>query len=78
MANKEHLEILKKGVKSWNDWRLKNRHIMPDISGVDFRFPGLMIELSGANLCGANFKAAKMAKANLIEAQLLALLSVLL
>jgi len=33
MANPEHLEILKRGVKEWNAWREANRGIVPDLSG---------------------------------------------
>src|SRR5690348_5632765 len=34
MANAEHLDILKKGVEAWNDWRKKNPHIKPDLTGA--------------------------------------------
>jgi uncharacterized protein YjbI with pentapeptide repeats len=32
MANPEHLEILKSGVKEWNSWRAENQGIIPDLS----------------------------------------------
>jgi len=32
MANPEHLQILKQGVKSWNEWRLEHRDVKPDLS----------------------------------------------
>lgn len=32
MANKEHLELLRKGVKEWNKWRKLNPDIEPDLS----------------------------------------------
>lgn len=32
MANPEHLEILKSGVKEWNGWREANQAIAPDLS----------------------------------------------
>lgn len=35
MANQEHLEILKKGVPAWNEWRTRNAGIKPDLSEVD-------------------------------------------
>ena len=56
MANEEQLKILKKGVAAWNEWRMKNSH--------------LMIDLMAANLSGANLKAAYFRRANLVEANL--------
>jgi hypothetical protein len=41
MANQEHLEILKRGVEVWNEWR-EQRH------------PALRPDLSEADLIGAN------------------------
>src|SRR5436190_2151251 len=35
MANQEHLDILKQGVKVWNLWRGEHADIQPDLSGVD-------------------------------------------
>ena len=32
MAKKEHIEILKQGVKAWNKWRAENSDIVPDLS----------------------------------------------
>ena len=55
MANEKHLEILKKGVKEWNEWRNKHPKEQPDLSGAD---------LSGADLSGAHLE-----EANLIEAE---------
>lgn len=56
MANKEHLRILKQGVAIWNQWRMENPHIQPDLSGAN---------LNETGLAGANLK-----KANLYEATL--------
>jgi hypothetical protein len=44
MANEEHLRIIKRGVKAWNQWRKENPDIQPDLSGAD---------LSEAYLSGA-------------------------
>lgn len=65
MANEEHLRILKRGVESWNRWRLDNPTVEPDLSettleneylhGIDFR---------GANLTRANLKKANLRYAN--------------
>jgi len=67
MANEEHLEVLKKGVGRWNEWRKHNPDIVPvlekaDLSGAD---------LSGANLNGAALRHANLNGANLIGATLI-------
>jgi uncharacterized protein YjbI with pentapeptide repeats len=50
MANDGHIARLEKGVGAWNAWREENRDIRLDLSGVD---------LSRANLGGANFGAIR-------------------
>jgi len=47
MANKEHVKILKQGVKAWNKWRKENPNIIPDLKQAD---------LSKANLSGVNLE----------------------
>jgi hypothetical protein len=42
MANKEQLEVLKQGVRAWNEWRIKNNPV---------------IDLSGANLSGMDLSS---------------------
>jgi hypothetical protein len=37
MANQEHLEILKQGVKVWNEWRREHPDIRPDLRGIIFK-----------------------------------------
>lgn len=49
MANPEHLEILKRGVKVWNKWRKQHPTVGPDLSGAN---------LCGLNLTGADFNLA--------------------
>jgi hypothetical protein len=44
MANPEHLQILERGVKTWNKWRREYPDVDPDISDT---------VLDGANLGGA-------------------------
>jgi hypothetical protein len=56
MANADHLSLLKKGVKAWNQWRLEHEQVQADLSEAD---------LSGADLFGAD-----LSKANLSEADL--------
>lgn len=47
MANPQHVEILKQGTRTWNEWRLDHPVVVPDLSGADLRridlnasFPG--------------------------------------
>jgi len=56
MANPEHLQILRQGVETWNQWREQNWDIIPDIRE--------------ANLSGANLQSANLVRANLVEANL--------
>jgi len=61
MANPEHLNILKQGVKAWNAWRKKNPTVRPKLTEAD---------LSGANLSEANLSKADLSKADLSKADL--------
>ena len=61
MANQEHLDILKQGVRAWNQWRTEYAHIQPDLSEAD---------LSGAKLCNADLSSANLHEADLSEADL--------
>jgi len=56
MANQEQLEILKQGVEVWNEWR------------ANYRYEA--INLTEANLGGANLNAAYFRRANLVETNL--------
>jgi len=62
MANQEHLDILKQGVKVWNEWREQHPDISPDLSHLYLP--------AGANLQGANLRGAKLYSATLREANL--------
>jgi len=66
MANKDHLKIIKQGVKAWNDWRKEEPDMVPHLSRADLR----KAELSGAHLSGANLNEANLSEANLNEADL--------
>lgn len=86
MANLEHLEILKRGVKVWNEWRKENKDIGPNLNKAPLNEAPLkeadlheaqLIEasfikadLSKANLCGAILRRANLGSANLHEAGL--------
>src|SRR5438876_1238532 len=61
MANQEHLDILKQGVETWNQWREEHADIRLDLGEAD---------LSGANLSKANLSGANLHGASLYEATL--------
>jgi hypothetical protein len=66
MANQAHLEILKNGVKEWNEWRKQNPEIRPDLETANLT----KAELSEAHLIVANLSEAHLALANLSKADL--------
>lgn len=76
MANPEHVEILKQGVDTWNQWRKENRRVFPnlvgaDLGGVDLRGVDLRgVYLSGADLRGTDFGRADLGGADLRWADL--------
>lgn len=51
MANQEHLDLLKQGVKVWNQWRQEHPDTQPDFRRAN---------LGGANLGGVNLSGAKL------------------
>jgi hypothetical protein len=61
VANKKHLEILRKGTQTWNQWREKNPQILPDLSRANLN----NIKLSRANLGGVNLREAELRNADL-------------
>src|SRR5260221_4260 len=78
MANPEHLDIIKQGVKAWNRWRQKDAQLdLDERAGIylerELRVADLNgADLAGANLAGANLGAADLRAANLSEAALAA------
>jgi hypothetical protein len=66
MANPEHLEILKQGVEQWNKWREEHPGLLPDLSEANL-MGGDFIEanLAGADLSGANLSMVGLYLANL-------------
>lgn len=66
MANPVHLEVLKQGIKVWNQWRETNILILPDLSGANLSG----IDLSEANLSEVNLIRANLNRAELIGARL--------
>ncbi len=55
------IDILRKGVDHWNQWRKENRKIKPDLSNTN---------LSGEDLSFANLKDVNLSEANLSESLL--------
>jgi uncharacterized protein YjbI with pentapeptide repeats len=86
MANKEHLNILKQGVKVWNQWRKENPETIPDLSDASLSEANLIginlgsahlpnidfsyTELNGGSLYGTDLANANLTGANLTEADL--------
>jgi uncharacterized protein YjbI with pentapeptide repeats len=62
MANQEHLDILKQGVKAWNSWRMANDGLEPDLSDVPI--------LEGARLSGFDLSDANFSHSNLQRAKI--------
>src|SRR6266498_3205325 len=71
MPNPEHVEILKHGLKEWNEWREAHPVVGPNLIGTDLSGADLIeADLSGANLFGAKLSGAKLSRANFIGAYL--------
>lgn len=66
MANAEQLALLKAGVEGWNTWRGMNPEEKIDLTVADLRGA----DLSEANLSGANLRGADLIRANLRGANL--------
>ncbi len=66
MANREHLEIINKGVSVWNQWRQENPSVIPNLSTADLDGS----DLRGADLHGAKLGRAKLSHSNLSGADL--------
>lgn len=71
MANDVHLNILKKGVEVWNEWRRENRSVKPNLSGAELTSADLTdADLSGVNLSGARLSWANLDSVRLISVNL--------
>jgi uncharacterized protein YjbI with pentapeptide repeats len=76
LANNEHLTLLRRGTKVWNEWRERNPDVVPDLGGADLSSADLSeadlseADLSGANLSEANLSQAHLRMVNLSEAYL--------
>jgi uncharacterized protein YjbI with pentapeptide repeats len=66
MANQQHLDILKRGVAEWNQWRAANPPIVPDLRDADLHRADLVeANLEGADLRGANLEGVHLRGADL-------------
>ena len=71
MANQGHLDILKKGVEEWNQWRLQHPEIKPDLNHANLRYKYLpSINFSNTILDKADLESAVLYRANLRKADL--------
>lgn len=66
MANLKHMDLIKRGVDTWNTWRMNNSHIPPSLSEAGLH----MAYLNKANLSRADLSDAGLRLAELIEADL--------
>jgi uncharacterized protein YjbI with pentapeptide repeats len=71
MASEEHLAILRGGVERWNQWRLSNIDVIPNLSQADLRNKFLgRADLSGTDFTGADLTSSDFYKANIAGADL--------
>ena len=71
LADSEHMDVLRRGTRSWNDWRSKNRPQGPISSDfVERRGAANGANLTGADLSGAVLTDARLDGANLTNAEL--------
>jgi uncharacterized protein YjbI with pentapeptide repeats len=69
VANQEHVELLKRGVDEWNQWRENNPNLRPDLREIELKRVDLRgvnlrkVDLSGAVLRGANLSKVDLSKA---------------
>lgn len=71
MANPEHLKLISKSIKEWNEWRDLNPEMKPELSKVDLNGKDLTgANLSWADLRETNLSGSVLTGANLNEAHL--------
>lgn len=71
MANRQHLEIITQGAKTWNRWRETSSEKTPDLGGANLRGMDLRnVDLSWVNLMEANLRDSNLYWANLRRANL--------
>jgi uncharacterized protein YjbI with pentapeptide repeats len=71
MASGEHLQLIRQGAEVWNEWRQKNRELIPRLLRADLGSAKLRVDLSGAVLGGADLSEANLSRADLRYAKLI-------
>jgi hypothetical protein len=66
MPKHKHLEILKRGVEAWNEWREGDPYLRPDLSGADLQG----VETHGAYLAEADLRGLDFSGRDLSGSQL--------
>jgi hypothetical protein len=71
MANQEYLDLLRRGVEVWNQWRRDHSDMWPDLDGVEFAGADLSrVNLSKLKLSRTNFSGTNLSHADLWGADL--------
>jgi uncharacterized protein YjbI with pentapeptide repeats len=78
LADSEHVEVLRRGPRLWNDWRRRNPATVPNLIRLSLsaaeRQIGIMnggpVNLASARLRGASLRFATLSDANLAGADL--------
>lgn len=65
MADREHLSILRQGIKDWNSWRQRSPRIRPDLRDADLRDFELSAEHPQRRPRGADLRDADLRGASL-------------
>ena len=69
MANEQHVKILTAGNEIWNNWRISNPQIRPDLSDsiLKFRWSSGLWNFHGANFYDSNLAAQTFAQFRVFE-----------
>jgi hypothetical protein len=67
MANPEHLKMLEQGVEAWNEWRMMNPEVVPDLESASLQG----VSLTGFHLSNSILTRADLTDANLNSAYLI-------
>jgi hypothetical protein len=71
VVNPEYLELLRRGVDVWNEWRAKEPSVRPNLRRADLRGASLSeANLSGADLSGADLSGVDLSRVDLSGADL--------
>lgn len=69
MANEEHIKILNKGFKYWNEWKLENPALNPDLTDTDLSNMDLTnYDLTFVDFTGTNLQYSNLSSCNISHA----------